>query len=183
VHQPLVASVLRRRYDRPITEIIDFPEGSCVDQTDDAVSECLDEQLCFAAYTLSHAFTRRYRHALEGLGLTYPRRLAVAALARGASPTMTELARELHMDYGTLTPMLKLLERDGIVVRERNDNDERIVRVRLTDAGEALAVRAQEAMAAVAGSTGRTQKELAPLVAALIAIRENLERDNKRLDA
>lgn len=145
--------------------------------TSDEVSDTLDEQLCFAAYTLSHSLTRRYRQALEGLGLTYPRRLTITALAGGAEPTMTELARELHMDYGTLTPMLKVLERDGLVTRSRSDTDERVVRVRLTDAGEALVLQARKAMASVAISTGRTQRELGPLVAEMIAIRENLDRE------
>src|SRR5687768_2518758 len=116
-----------------------------MDTMNDEVSDTLDEQLCFAAYTLTHSLTRRYRQALEGLGLTYPRRLAITALAGGAEPTMTELARDLHMDYGTLTPMLKVLERDGLVTRSRKDADERVVRVRLTDEGESLVIRARQA--------------------------------------
>lgn len=83
----------------------------------------------------------------------------ITALAGGTEPTMTELARELHMDYGTLTPMLKVLERDGLVVCSRKDADERVVRVRLTEAGEAKVAQARIAVASVAGSTGRTQRQ------------------------
>lgn len=135
----------------------------------------IDEQLCFAVYALSHAFTRCYRDALKETGLTYPRHLVLMALSRLGNPTASALAKELAMDFGTLTPMLKQLERDGIVARERTDSDERIVRIRLTPEGTALAARAQKAVAGVAAATGRSHEELGVTVAELSAIRRNLE--------
>ena len=135
----------------------------------------IDEQLCFAVYTLSHAFTRCYRDALSETGLTYPRHLALMALSRLGNPTASALAKELAMDFGTLTPMLKQLERDGIVARERTDSDERIVRIRLTPEGAALAARAQKAVAGVVAATGRSREALSVTVAELLAIRGNLE--------
>lgn len=145
---------------------------------DDAVEawpKRIDEQLCFAVYTLSHAFTRCYRDALRETGLTYPRHLALMALVRLGRPTASALATELAMDFGTLTPMLKQLERDGVITRERTDSDERIVRVSLTPAGKALAQRAQGAVAGVVAATGRTREDLSGLVAELLAIRDSLD--------
>jgi Transcriptional regulators len=141
----------------------------------EAWPERIDEQLCFAVYTLSHAFTRRYRTALRDTGLTYPRHLVLMALTRLGHPTATALATELAMDFGTLTPMLKQLERDQIIMRERTDSDERVVRIRLTPAGKDLAERAQRAVAGVVGATGRSLDELDGIVAELLAIRRNLE--------
>jgi DNA-binding MarR family transcriptional regulator len=140
--------------------------------------ERIDEQLCFAVYTLSHAFTRVYRSALRETGLTYPRHLALMALSRLGQPTASTLVKELAMDFGTLTPMLKQLEREGLVARERTDADERVVRVRLTQAGTELAQRAQEAVAGVVAATGRSHESLSGTVAELLAIRRNLEAAN-----
>jgi DNA-binding MarR family transcriptional regulator len=137
--------------------------------------ERIDEQLCFAVYTLSHAFTRTYRRVLRDTGLTYPRHLTLMALSRLGHPTASTLAKELAMDFGTLTPMLKQLEREGIVARERTDSDERVVRVRLTAEGTALAQRAQQAVAGVVAATGRSHESLSDTVAELLAIRHNLE--------
>ena len=135
----------------------------------------MDEQLCFAVYTLSHAFTRCYREALRETGLTYPRHLALMALSRLGHPTASELARELAKDLGTLTPMLKQLAREGIIARERTDSDERVVRIRLTPQGGALAEMAQQAVAGVVAATGRSREELSATVDELLAIRRNLE--------
>jgi DNA-binding MarR family transcriptional regulator len=135
----------------------------------------IDEQLCFAVYTLSHAFTRCYRAALRETGLTYPRHLALMALSRLGHPTASALAKELAMDFGTLTPMLKQLEREGIISRERTDSDERVVRIRLTSEGTALAQQAQKAVAGVVAATGRSHESLSGTVAELLAIRRNLE--------
>ncbi len=109
----------------------------------------LDHQLCFALYAASNAMTRLYRDRLEPLGLTYPQYLAMLVLweqARadlpphaGKSPhTVKSLGERLHLDSGTLTPMLKRMEQAGLVARSRAADDERQVTISLTAKGRAL---------------------------------------------
>lgn len=143
---------------------------------------CFEDELCFAAYTLSHAFTRRYRLALKNTGLTYPRYLALLTLQRLENPTATQVAEALKMEFGTLTPMLKGLQREGLIVRSRTDSDERIVRVQLTAAGSALAERVSGLMAEVGEATGETSKSLALIVAELNKIRDRLEASSQALE-
>ncbi len=102
----------------------------------------VEEQLCFALYAASRAVTALYRPLLDELGLTYPQYLVMLVLwDRGAVP-VKELAGALHLDYGTLSPLLKRLEAGGLVRRERRRDDERSVQILLTRSGQALSERA-----------------------------------------
>lgn len=97
----------------------------------------LDHQLCFALYAASNAMTRLYRDRLEPLGLTYPQYLAMLVLWEqdgAAALNVKTLGERLHLDSGTLTPMLKRMEQAGLVSRTRNAADERQVAVALTPA-------------------------------------------------
>ena len=99
----------------------------------------LDDLLCFSLYTASRAVTRAYGPVLAELGLTYPQWVTmVAPWESGAPQTVGELGRRLRLDSGTLTPLLKRLEADGLVTRTRDAADERRVLVEVTDAGRAL---------------------------------------------
>lgn len=107
----------------------------------------LDHQLCFALYAASNAMTRLYRDRLEPLGLTYPQYLAMlvlweqdgaAALNVKTLLNVKALGERLHLDSGTLTPMLKRMEQAGLVSRTRSAADERQVAVALTPRGRAL---------------------------------------------
>jgi DNA-binding MarR family transcriptional regulator len=98
----------------------------------------LDEQLCFALHAASRAFTQRYRALLEPLGLTYTQYIVMLVLWEGDGLMVGDLGERLRLDSGTLTPLLKRLERDGLVERARDKQDERRVLVFLTDEGRAL---------------------------------------------
>ncbi|WP_430395428.1 MarR family winged helix-turn-helix transcriptional regulator [Ferrovibrio sp.] len=103
----------------------------------------LDAQLCFALYAASNAMTRLYRDKLEPLGLTYPQYLVLLVLWEqdglpGPGLTVKQLGERLHLDSGTLTPMLKRMETAGLLTRQRDDQDERLVRIALTPAGREL---------------------------------------------
>lgn len=99
----------------------------------------LDDLLCFSLYTASRAVTRAYGPVLAELGLTYPQWVTMVALWESDAPqTVGELGRRLRLDSGTLTPLLKRLEADGLVTRTRDAADERRVLVEVTDAGRAL---------------------------------------------
>jgi DNA-binding MarR family transcriptional regulator len=98
----------------------------------------LDRQLCFALYAASRAMTRAYGPVLEPLGLTYPQYLVMLVLWETDDRTVGELGDRLGLDSGTLTPLLKRLEQRELIGRSRDPADERVVRIRLTDAGRAL---------------------------------------------
>lgn len=98
----------------------------------------LDQQLCFALYAASRSVTGLYRPLLEPLGLTYPQYLAMLVLWERDGLTVRELGQRLQLDSGTLTPLLKRLQAAGLVSRQRREEDEREVEIRLTDAGLAL---------------------------------------------
>ncbi|QRO03032.1 MarR family transcriptional regulator [Archangium violaceum] len=102
----------------------------------------LENQLCFALYSASNLLTRLYRPLLEPLGITYPQYLALLALWEHAPRTVGELGQALGLDSGTLTPLLKRMEANGLVVRKRAAEDERRVQVELTPAGQQLRARA-----------------------------------------
>jgi DNA-binding MarR family transcriptional regulator len=104
----------------------------------------LDEQLCFALYAASRAVTQRYRPLLERLGLTYPQYLVMLVLWEQGATTVKELADELQLDYGTLSPLLKRLAAAGHVERHRRSEDERSVEITLTQRGKMLKRRATD---------------------------------------
>jgi DNA-binding MarR family transcriptional regulator len=99
----------------------------------------LDVQLCFPLYSATRAVTRAYADLLAQTGLTYPQYLTLLALWGAEGPmTVGALGERLQLDSGTLTPLLKRLESRGVVVRRRDEEDERRVLVELTEAGWAL---------------------------------------------
>jgi MarR family transcriptional regulator, organic hydroperoxide resistance regulator len=102
----------------------------------------LDDQLCFALYAASRAVTARYRPLLDPLGLTYPQYLVMLVLWEQDQATVQQLGRQLRLDSGTLSPLLKRLEDAGLVTRARRPEDERSVLVRLTARGRRLRTRA-----------------------------------------
>ncbi len=117
-----------------------LPTPTGTDADDAAGGELLrlDRQLCFALYSVSNRITRLYRPLLDELGLTYPQYLAMLVLWERAPRTVGELGDALDLDSGTLTPLLKRMEGNGLVLRRRDPADERRVIVALTEAGAAL---------------------------------------------
>ncbi|MEV6829251.1 MarR family transcriptional regulator [Amycolatopsis sp. NPDC051102] len=103
----------------------------------------LDDQLCFGLYAASRAVTSLYRVVLEDLDLTYPQYLVMLALWERDHRLVKELGAELNLDSGTLSPLLKRLQTAGLVFRNRQADDERSVRVSLSDAGKALRTKAE----------------------------------------
>ncbi len=104
----------------------------------------LDNQLCFAFYSVSHAFSRAYRQFLDPLGLTYPQYVALLVLWEQDGLAVKEIGERLFLDSGTLTPLLKRLEAAGHIRRVRDKKDERQVRIMLTEAGHGLREKAED---------------------------------------
>ncbi len=95
----------------------------------------LDEQLCFAVYAANMAIQRSYKPMLDRLGLTYPQYLALHVLWEEDGRTIGAIAQRLSLESSTVTPLVKRLEAAGLLMRERDPQDERQVRVRLTPLG------------------------------------------------
>ncbi|TBW39791.1 MarR family transcriptional regulator [Siculibacillus lacustris] len=136
----------------------------------------LDDQLCFAVYGALQALTRRYRPLLAELGLTYPQYLVLLVLWRGDGLSVKALGERLDLDSGTLTPLLKRLEAAGLVARRRAAEDERVVRVDLTDRGRALAEPAAAIGGRVFGACGFDLPALIDLRDELKALKAGLDR-------
>jgi DNA-binding MarR family transcriptional regulator len=98
----------------------------------------LENQLCFPLYASSRLIVRLYSPVLEPLGLTYTKYIVMLALWEKDNIGLKELGDILFLDSGTLTPLLKKLEIQGFVTRERNLEDERNINIKLTEQGKAL---------------------------------------------
>lgn len=98
----------------------------------------LPDQLCFSLYAASMAIQRVYKPLLDALGFTYPQYLVLHALWESNGRTVGAIAERLTLESSTVTPLVKRLEAAKFVTRERNPDDERQVRVRLTERGRAL---------------------------------------------
>lgn len=136
----------------------------------------LDVLVCFAAYSVSHAFSRFYRPLLDRLGLTYPQFIVMMVLWERGQTTMRTLTEELMLESNTLTPLLKKLEALGYVTRSRNTNDERVLDVTPTPKGMAMKREGQMAGLALAKATGESLEGVLELQQRLVRVRENVTR-------
>lgn len=134
----------------------------------------LDHQLCIALYNASRAVNGCYRPLLDELGITYSQYAVMLVLWERGTTTLRDLGAALHLDSGTLSPLLKRLETIGLVRRERHPADERMLDVRITPAGEALRARAAAAQHTVESMTRYEADELARLRDELNALSERM---------
>lgn len=95
----------------------------------------LENQICFPLYACSKEVVRRYKPFLDDIELTYTQYIAMMVLWDKQSLTVKELGEYLYLDSGTLTPVLKVLEKKGYVTRNRLKEDERVLRVTITEKG------------------------------------------------
>ncbi|PPD56968.1 MAG: MarR family transcriptional regulator [Methylotenera sp.] len=119
----------------------------------------LNHQLCFALYAATHSLTRAYRSSLEPLGITYTQYLVMLVLWETDGISVGKIAQRLELDSATLTPMLKRLESAGFISRVRNQKDERIVEIKLTEAGQNLQHEISQVQYGVACQTGLSDEE------------------------
>ncbi|MDI1259011.1 MarR family transcriptional regulator [Aquabacterium sp.] len=149
-----------------------MPDASPTSPPDDLLS--LDRQLCFALYSASLAMTKLYKPLLAPLGLTYPQYLVMMVLWEHADLTVNDLGKRLQLDSGTLTPLLKRLEAAGLVKRQRDQEDERRVRITLTATGQTLKEQAQGIPLAVGCQLDMKSQELVSLRTTLSHLRDRL---------
>ena len=98
----------------------------------------LDNQLCFPLYACAKEIVRRYKPFLDELDLTYTQYIAMMVLWEEKEINVKDLGKRLYLDSGTLTPLLKRLEQKGLVARNRDDKDERVLIIAITTEGEVL---------------------------------------------
>lgn len=136
----------------------------------------LDNQLCFALHSTSLLMTKVYKPMLQGIGLTYPQYLAMLVLWEGDGITVSEISARLLTDPGSLTPLLKRLEAEGLITRTRRSDDERVVELRLTDKGRALQTVAECFPSKILNNSGQSLESIAALKDQIVALRDALQK-------
>jgi DNA-binding MarR family transcriptional regulator len=136
----------------------------------------LGNQLCFALYRASRAAVRAYGPVLGELGITYPQYLVLLVLWEADEPmSVGAIGEHLHLDSGTLTPLLKRLQDQGLVTRERDPDDERRVLVAPTAAGRAMRKRAATIPAEVSQQYGVAVSDARDLITEIHRIADAIE--------
>lgn len=123
----------------------------------------LENQLCFPLYACSREVIKRYRPHLDALGLTYTQYIALMVIWAEGTVSVRDLGKRLYLDSGTLTPVLKTLEKMGVITRRRSAEDERVLLVTITEAGLVLRDKAIDVPKAVAGCVNLEAEEAATL--------------------
>lgn len=138
----------------------------------------LSDQLCFPLYACAKEVVRRYRTPLEALNLTYTQYIVMMVLWEHGGMTEGELGKKVHLDSGTLAPLLKRLDKQGYIQRIRPESNERKLFLSLTEQGEALKEKAKAVPSAMQGCIPLEQEELVLLKSlldqALIAMHAEL---------
>lgn len=128
-----------------------------MDQKFDALR--LENQLCFPLYACSREVIKRYRPYLDALGLTYTQYIVLMVIWEEGTVSVRDLGKRLFLDSGTLTPVLKTLEKMGLITRARSQEDERVLLVTITKAGQALREEALTIPKQMAGCVKLTREE------------------------
>lgn len=123
----------------------------------------LNSQLCFPLYAASKEIVKKYRPYLDEIDLTYTQYITMMVMWEKGVVSVKELGERLYLDSGTLTPVLKSLESKGYILRKRNDKDERILDVTLTDEGDKLKDRALKIPSLMYGCVDLDPEEAAEL--------------------
>lgn len=151
----------------------------------------LENQLCFMLYSTSRKMTAAYRPLLSELGITYPQYLVLMVLweyfditglaSEKIDPTKAGikvgmLSTKLQLDNGTLTPLLKRMALQGLIVRKRDEQDERVVRIYLTENGVDLRVQACEIPEKLLCASGLRGDELKSIYSELSGVLNKISR-------
>lgn len=147
------------------------------------VESGLGDFLCFAIYSVGHALNRVYKPLLDALDLTYPQYLVMTVLWEQDGQTVGQVGARMFLESSTLTPLLKRLERAGHLRRDRDPDDERVVRVYLTEPGRALHERALHLPGCIVEASGRSADDLRALKLEIERLRDAFDRFSQERDA
>ena len=142
----------------------------------------LGNQLCFPLYACAKEIIRIYRKPLEEIGLTYTQYIVMMVLWEFGDMSEKELGGKLYLDSGTLTPVLKKLEKSGFVKRQRAEKDERSLNISLTDNGIKLKEKALQVPQALDGCIHLSYDEMLTLRALLNKALEETKKRRKQND-
>ena len=134
----------------------------------------LDDFLCFAIYSTNLAVNRVYKPLLDELGLTYPQYIVLIALYDEDNQTVGGLGDKLFLDSSTLTPLLKRMEAMGHLTRQRDPEDERQVRMRLTPQGRSVREKGIMSRSSLLNSTNFSPAEYEQLREQMVSLRAYL---------
>jgi MarR family transcriptional regulator, organic hydroperoxide resistance regulator len=132
----------------------------------------LENQLCFPVYAASRLIIREYQPYLDKLGITYPQYLVLMVLWENNGLTVNEIAHKLVLNTNTITPLLKRMEQQQIVVRERSHNDERKVIVSLTGNGIEMREKAAEIPLKLIEGISKSQMSFSELNALKVTLQQ-----------
>ena len=135
----------------------------------------LENQLCFPLYACAKEIVRRYKPYLDELDLTYTQYIAMMVLWEEKEINVRDLGKRLYLDSGTLTPLLKRLEQKGLVARQRDSKDERVLRIKITTEGDSLREKAVEIPQKMAGCMALDEKDAKELYRILHKILHGFE--------
>lgn len=139
-------------------------------------SDVLDELFCFDLYAASRALTRRYRPLLAEHGLTYPQYLVLVVLGGAGPSSIKELAGTLRLDHATLTPMLRRLEEVGLLARDRDPDDARVVRLALTEHAVRIHAAFDQIQCRISKDLGLAPEEVRHLQLMLRSVSTSVDR-------
>ena len=139
----------------------------------------LNNQVCFPLYACSKELIRQYGPHLKKLNLTYTQYIVMMVIWEKETVSSRELSECLHLDYGTLTPVLKRLEAAGVLNKQRSDEDERLLTLSLTEKGRKLKEDAVSIPPAIAGCMGLTAEEFGTLYTLAYKALKHMESKGK----
>lgn len=129
----------------------------------------LGNQLCFPLYVIAKEITGLYRPFLDELDITYPQYLVMMVLWENDGLTVNQIGEKLYLDSGTLTPLLKRLEKKSFIIRKRKKEDERVVQIFLDEAGNQLKKRSCEI-------PGKIQEKLNLAEEDIVELKETIQK-------
>ena len=143
----------------------------------------LENQVCFPLYACSKELVRQYGPYLKQLNLTYTQYIVMMVLWEKEKVSSRDLAESLHLDYGTLTPVLKRLDQAGYLNRERSAEDERLLTLSITKEGKDLKKKAITIPPCIAACMGLTREEFGLLYMLTRKALSNMEHFQKENNA
>jgi DNA-binding MarR family transcriptional regulator len=145
-----------------------------VQPADPSDAQSLDDFLCFAIYSTNLAVNRLNKPVLDELGLTYLQYVALVLLYEHNDQTVSSLSDKLFLESSTLTPLLKRLEAMGHVTRQRDPQDERVVKVNITQKGRKVREKALDYREQLVEKMGLSATDFQNLREELVKLRTNL---------
>lgn len=135
----------------------------------------LDNQLCFPLYAVSKEIVRKYTPFLKEIDLTYTQYIVMMVMWEDRKITVKDLGKRLFLDSGTLTPLLKTLEKKGLVTRNRDEDDERVLLVSVTKEGMELREKAVGIPSKIGGCIDLSKEETIELYTILRKLLKDFE--------